>query len=223
MVAYPEVQKRAQAELDTVVGRGRVPTFADRALLPFTVAILREVLRWRTGIPLGLPHTADEEGWYEGMFIPKGSMLIANMLPCNRDPAVYGDDGDQFKPERHLDEEGRLKPAPPATKDHGHVSFGFGRRVCVGQHVAEDTLFIATAVLLWAFDSPRHAMSKGGRSTWMQSVTTMHTLPCKCSVQCITPPAHVATRKAKPYECSIRPRFSEVHAVIAGEKELQAA
>ena len=161
MIAFSDAQKRAQAELDSVVGRGRPPSFADREYLPYTVALLREVLRWRTSLPLGVPHTSDEDAWYEGMFIPKGSILVANIIPCNRDPAVYGSDAHLFKPERHLDEQGRLKPAPPATKDHGHVSFGFGRRNCVGQHVAEDSLFIATAVLLWAFTFSKTRDEKG--------------------------------------------------------------
>ncbi|VDC00765.1 unnamed protein product [Peniophora sp. CBMAI 1063] len=204
MVAFPNVQKKAQAELDAVVGRGRLPSFSDRALLPYTVAVLREVLRWRTGLPLGLPHQADEDGWYEGMFIPKGSVLIANVMPCNRDPAVYGDDSEAFKPERHLTEDGKHKPAPAATKDHGHVSFGFGRRVCVGQHVAEDTLFIAVAVLLWAFEFAKARDEKGR----------------EIDVDAVGYDAAQLTMKANHYECSITPRFPEVNTILAGETEL---
>ncbi|KZV76226.1 cytochrome P450 [Peniophora sp. CONT] len=201
MVAFPDVQKRAQGELDSVVGRDRLPSFADRALLPYAVAVLREVLRWRTGIPFGLPHQADEDGWYEGMFIPKGSIIMANILPCNRDSAVYGDDAELFKPERHLDEQGKLKPAPPATKDHGHVSFGFGRRICVGQHVAEDALFIATATLLWAFEFKK-ARDEHGR---------------EIEVDYEGYDSSKLTLRPNHFECSITPRFSEVHAVLAGE------
>jgi cytochrome P450 len=46
MVAFPEVQRRAQAELDVVVGRARFPTFADAPRLPYVRAIVKEVLRW---------------------------------------------------------------------------------------------------------------------------------------------------------------------------------
>ncbi|KZV76223.1 cytochrome P450 [Peniophora sp. CONT] len=151
MLTSPDAQKRAQAELDAIIGRERPPSLADQPHLPYIVAVVRETLRWRTVTPLGVPHIADADDYYEGMFIPKGSVLVANMLPCNRDPAVYGGDGHLFRPERHLDDRGRLMPAPPTTKEHGHVSFGFGRRICVGMHVAEDTLFIAIAMLLWAF------------------------------------------------------------------------
>ncbi|VDC04596.1 unnamed protein product [Peniophora sp. CBMAI 1063] len=152
----------------------------------------------------GLPHRADEDGWYEGMFIPKGSVLIANIMPCNRDPSVYGDDADIFRPERHLTDDGQLKPAPPVTKDHGHVSFGFGRRVCVGQHVAEDALFIAVAVLLWAFNFAK-ARDENGREIDVDAAGYDAT--------------HLAL-KANHYQCRITPRFSEVNTILAEEKEL---
>jgi cytochrome P450 len=53
MVLYPDVQTRAQAEIDSVVGRDRLPTFEDRASLPYVDAVVREVLRWRPIGPLG--------------------------------------------------------------------------------------------------------------------------------------------------------------------------
>jgi cytochrome P450 len=150
MVAFPEVQRRAQAELDAVVGRARLPTFADAPQLPYVRAIIREVLRWRPSLPLGLPHAAAEDDWYEGMFIPKGAKCIANIWQCNHDRAIFGDDADEFRPERHLGENGELLPGPKETIQEGHVSFGFGRRVCVGKHLANESLFIRTAMILWA-------------------------------------------------------------------------
>ena len=54
MLAYPEVQKRAQDELDAVVGRTRVPTFADLPHLPYIRAMVKEALRWRPVDPVGL-------------------------------------------------------------------------------------------------------------------------------------------------------------------------
>ena len=55
MVLYPDAMRRAQAEIDAVVGRERMPSFLDRAKLPFIDAMVKEVLRWRTVGPLGLP------------------------------------------------------------------------------------------------------------------------------------------------------------------------
>jgi cytochrome P450 len=88
MVAFPDSQKRAQAELDAVVGRARAPRVADRAALPYVSAMLRELLRWRTGLPLALPHKTEEDEWYRGMFIPAGTVCFANVIPCNLDPEV---------------------------------------------------------------------------------------------------------------------------------------
>ena len=150
MVAFPEVQRRAQAELDAVVGRARLPTYADAPHLPYVRAITKEVLRWRPAVRLGLPHRTAEDDWYEGMFIPKGATCMANIWHCNHDRAIFGDDADEFKPERHLGDNGELLPGPKETNLEGHVSFGFGRRVCVGRHLVNDSLFIYTARILWA-------------------------------------------------------------------------
>ena len=150
MVAFPEVQRRAQAELDAVVGRARPPTFADAPRLHYVRAVIKEVLRWKPALRFGLPHASAEDDWYEGMFIPKGVTYAANIWQCNHDRAVFGDDADDFKPERHLGDNGELLPGPKETNQEGHVSYGFGRRVCVGKHLANDSLFIHTARILWA-------------------------------------------------------------------------
>lgn len=60
MLVHPEVQKKAQEELDTVVGRDRMPTFADRDDLPYLNACVREALRWRSLTPMGAPHETVE-------------------------------------------------------------------------------------------------------------------------------------------------------------------
>ncbi|KAG1840424.1 cytochrome P450, partial [Suillus tomentosus] len=52
MVSYPHVQKRAQAEIDSVVGRDRLPTFEDRVSLPYVESVLWETLRWQPAVPL---------------------------------------------------------------------------------------------------------------------------------------------------------------------------
>ena len=150
MLAFPEVQRRAQAEIDDVVGRDRLPTFADSPRLPYVHAIIKEVLRWRPILPFGIPHAATEEDWYEGMYIPKGTLCISNLWHCNHDRAVFGEDADEFRPERHLDEHGESLPGHVETYQAGHVGFGFGRRICVGKDMAMDSLFIETVRMLWA-------------------------------------------------------------------------
>ena len=162
MIAFPEVQRRAQAELDAEVGRDRLPTYADAPRLPYVRAIIEEVQRWRPTLPLGVAHAATEDDWYEGMFIPKGTICIPNIWLCNHDRAVFGEDVDEFRPERHLDEHGELLSGSVQAVQAGHVSFGFGRRVCVGKHLANNTLFINTARMLWAakLEGPRDANGK---------------------------------------------------------------
>ena len=150
MIAFPEVQRRAQAEVDAVVGRDRLPTFADAPRLPYVLAVIKEVLRWRPALALAVPHAAIEEDWYEGMFIPKGTVCISNLWHCNHDRAIFGEDADEFRPERHLDERGEYLPGPVETYQAGHVTFGFGRRICVGKEMASDSLFISTVRTLWA-------------------------------------------------------------------------
>lgn len=150
MVTYPDVQKRAQEELDAVVGRTRVPTFSDLPHLPYIRAMVKEALRWRPVDPLGLPHSSTEDDWYNGMFIPKGSIMIPNVWHLNRDPEIYGADAAHFNPARFLDADGEMISLAPETKEEGHVTYGFGRRVCVGKHVANNSLFIDFAMMLWA-------------------------------------------------------------------------
>jgi cytochrome P450 len=101
---------------------------------------------------MGLPHAAIKDDWYEGMFIPKGTVCIANIWHCNHDRAAFGEDADQFRPERHLDEKGELSSggSVETNRTAGHVTFGFGRRVCVGKELAYDSLFIETSRMLWA-------------------------------------------------------------------------
>lgn len=73
LLLHPSVQTRAQAELDEVVGRDRLPEFSDRASLPFIEAICREVLRWKVIVPMAIPHASTEDDMYKGYFIPKGA------------------------------------------------------------------------------------------------------------------------------------------------------
>jgi len=78
MVLYPNVQKRAQAEIDSVVGRERLPTFEDRVSLPYIDAVVRETFRWQPVSPLGVSHATSSDDVYDGYFIPKGAIITHN-------------------------------------------------------------------------------------------------------------------------------------------------
>ena len=78
MVLFPKVQQKAQIELDAVVGHDRLADSSDEASLPYTSAVVKEVLRWRPIAPLGFPHRLMEDDVYDGMRIPKGSWVFGN-------------------------------------------------------------------------------------------------------------------------------------------------
>lgn len=76
MIKYPEVQAKAQRELDRVLGFGQLPTFGDEASLPYLSAIVKEVLRWEIVAPMGVPHQSTEDDEYRGYHIPAGTLVI---------------------------------------------------------------------------------------------------------------------------------------------------
>ncbi|KAI0056020.1 cytochrome P450 [Artomyces pyxidatus] len=205
MTAYPDVQGRAHAELDAVVGRSRLPAFSDMPNLPYICAMVRETLRWRPVPTLGVPHCSNADDWYNGMFIPKGTVCLINMQQCNLDPAVYGEDAARFDPARHLDAEGQIGRGPPDTKDEGHITFGFGKRACIGRHVAKDAMFIAMATMLWAMEiSP--AKDEHGREI---------PLNIEGSV------CNAAAQWPLPFRCSAVSRFPEAVEMLAELRDLR--
>ena len=78
MVLNPNALREAQAEIDRVVGFDRMPSWEDEKDLPYTRALVKETLRWRAVNKFGMPHATSEDDWYDGYFIPKGSVTILN-------------------------------------------------------------------------------------------------------------------------------------------------
>jgi len=96
MTLFPDVQKKAQAEIDAVVGNDRLPKFTDRSQLPYVDALAKEVFRWNTVVPLGrirvlctravvdrdisaVAHRVQEDDIHDGFYIPKGALVIPNI------------------------------------------------------------------------------------------------------------------------------------------------
>ncbi|KAJ7476689.1 cytochrome P450 [Mycena latifolia] len=145
MLENPEVQKKAQAEIDSVVQKGHLPDFNDEASLPYVSAIVKEVLRWRPVPPIGVPHFLPVEDEYRGYRLPAGSIVIPNAWAILHDEAIYPDPY-AFKPERFL-----LNGKPnPAVKDPD-AAFGYGRRVCPGKHMGTSSVWISVASILATF------------------------------------------------------------------------
>jgi hypothetical protein len=174
------VQRRAQAEIDQVIGRSRLPVFSDRPNLPYVDAVCKELLRWRLVLPLGVAHATTEDDVYKGYFIPKGTTVLPNtwcVLTLRKhafvelvrrailhDAEVYPEP-EEFKPERFLTEDGKVKDDPLLV-----YAFGYGRRsvcalfshhhecqpflfsVCPGRHLVDSTLWILVVSVLTVFN-----------------------------------------------------------------------
>lgn len=159
LVTHPETLHAAHRELDTIIGTDRSPTFEDEMNLPYVRALVKEVLRWRPVAVLGgTPHASTEDDRYEGYYIPSGTTVLGNSWAINLNEAYYPSPH-LFNPTRFLDEalaERFKAPTSLTGKPHpaksGHSSFGWGRRICPGANLAENSLYIALAKILWAFD-----------------------------------------------------------------------
>ncbi|KAG5636168.1 hypothetical protein H0H81_008918 [Sphagnurus paluster] len=121
MVLYPETQLEAQKEIDAIIGSDRLPELGDRRSLPYLECLVQELLRWNLATPVGFPHRVLEDDVYNGMFIPKGSTIIANARAMTWDESTYKEPF-KFEPKRFMAEP--FGHGEPFTT----VAFGFGRR-----------------------------------------------------------------------------------------------
>ncbi|KAH9950527.1 cytochrome P450 [Amylocystis lapponica] len=144
MAMNPEKQRLAQAEIDQVVGAGRLPTILDRPHLPYVNALIKETMRWHPVAPLGLARRSAEEAVYQGYLIPKSTVVIPNVWAIAFEPNEKYDPY-AFIPERFLDHTQSIPD--PAT-----WAFGFSRRICPGRFLAENSTFILISTILAAFD-----------------------------------------------------------------------
>ncbi|KAJ2932209.1 hypothetical protein H1R20_g4906, partial [Candolleomyces eurysporus] len=135
LASHPEIQTKAQAEIDAVVGSDRLPLVMDRENLTYVHAVIKEVGRWHTVAPLGVAHCNAEDDEYDGYFIPKGTIILQNNWVMMHDPDVF-DKPTEFIPERYI-KDGKIDLSVP---DAHHAAFGHGRR--------NDALFLMAASLL---------------------------------------------------------------------------
>lgn len=143
MIRFPEAQRRAQEEIDRVIGKDRLPVLDDRENLPYVDALIKETIRWWPIAAMGFPHVATEEMECAGYCIPKGAFILPAARWFLHDPEVYRDP-DVFDPERFL--------APRNEADPMSQAFGFGRRICVGRFFANDSLYLNIAQTLTVFN-----------------------------------------------------------------------
>ncbi|KAJ7765661.1 cytochrome P450 [Mycena metata] len=183
MSLYPEIQEKAQAELDRVVGNDRLPELSDRSELPYVDASCKEALRWHVVAPISVPHRAREDFVYqkdetsEPMLIPKDSLVITNTWKMTHDPERYADPM-AFNPSRFI--------ATPAEPDPGRVAFGHGRRICPGALLGDATLFMACSAILAVFKISKIRDENGVfvvPKLGQTSATISRPFPFKCVVE----------------------------------------
>jgi len=196
LVLHPEVQRRAQAELDDVLSSPnssefRLPSFNDREQLPYIDAILKETLRFHPALANGVPHGCMEDDIYRGWRIPKDSIIIPNAWAMLRDPALYKDPH-TFRPERFLNEGSNVAEPDPAQNG----TFGFGRRICPGRTLAENSIWLVAASLLACFTF-EPIKDENGKD-----------------IQYTTLPLPGVFIHLPPFECSIIPRSEHVARAI---------
>ncbi|KAJ7509507.1 cytochrome P450 [Mycena galericulata] len=179
MTIYPEIQKKAQAAVDEVVGQGRLPDFNDS--IPYVDALVREVLRWRPVLPLSVPHAVTEDNVYKGYHIPAGSVVIGNSWAVLHDETIFGPNTKEFIPERWLTKDGEINTE---MRDPG-VAFGFGRRVCPGKDMAQWSIWICMASILATLDIKKSVDALGvpiQPSGEYTSGFLIYPIPHKCEI-----------------------------------------
>lgn len=198
---HPEAVKRAQEELDAVCGSDplnlRLPEFSDRPNLPYILAMIKEAIRWRPLLQIGLPHMLTKDDEYKGYRFPAGTLFTWNAWAISFDEKEY-EDPNVYKPERFLKEEADIDNVLK-----GHYSFGPGRRVCAGYNVADTNLWILVARMLYCFDfaeDPNHP------------IDTVHNTELLRIQESTEEPFKVLVKPRSPAHAALIERYADVAA-----------
>ncbi|KAL3483606.1 cytochrome P450 [Aspergillus germanicus] len=147
MLTHPDVQRKAQEEIDKVVG-DRLPAWEDLEHIPYIRYVMKENWRWRLPVGLGHSHASTKDLVYNGHLIPKGSRMYINAFAIHYDPARFPDP-DVFRPERYEGDTAGSEQSrnSPDIDKRDHFVFGSGRR-----GFADRTVSVTMMRILWAFD-----------------------------------------------------------------------
>ncbi|XP_041348377.1 steroid 17-alpha-hydroxylase/17,20 lyase-like [Gigantopelta aegis] len=139
VASHPKVQSKMHEEVDQVLPKDGTMLMSYRNHLPYTEAVLHEVMRLSSVVPLSLPHTTICDTKIGDYDVPQGTTVLLNLWMMHHDPEKWTDVED-FKPERFLDETGAMAPKPDSW-----LPFSAGRRVCLGESVAKPELVLLLA------------------------------------------------------------------------------
>ncbi|OXA46234.1 vitamin D 25-hydroxylase-like [Folsomia candida] len=145
MATFPGIQRKLQKEIDDVVGTSRFCSLSDRTSLPYVEAFLAETLRFSSILPGGLGHRTLYDVVYKGYAFPKNTPIMANVYGIHFDPKIWRDP-ENFRPERFLSSDSKS-----FKKHEALIPFWIGRRQCVGETLARDTLFLFTTNMFQRF------------------------------------------------------------------------
>ena len=145
LAKYPEIQKKAQAELDSIThGNSRKISLSDRQNLPYFQALIMDLIRISDIHPIGVLHSPSQDTQIEGYWVPKGTFVIPNFHKVHHDPQ-YWEKPDELYPEHWL-HHGEF-----VSKHEGFLSFGTGKRRCPGHDIALMELFMFLSRLMQRF------------------------------------------------------------------------
>ncbi|ODM92573.1 Farnesoate epoxidase [Orchesella cincta] len=146
LIHNSDAQRKAQQEIDRVVG-SRPISLSDKPLLPYTEAVLMETLRLSSITPLGVPHQMLADTVFHGFFLPKGATVLASQYGIHHDPKIWGNDVNEFRPERFLSVD-----KTHVVRHDALIPFSVGRRSCLGEGFAKDVIFLFVASILQKFN-----------------------------------------------------------------------
>ncbi|XP_068655777.1 cytochrome P450 CYP82D47-like [Aristolochia californica] len=141
------VLKKAQEELDSIVGKDRNVDGSDIKNLPYLQAIVKEILRLYPSVPLSVPHQAIEDCIIGGYHVPAGTRILTNLWKIQRDPRHWPEP-DEFRPERFITTH---KHVDMKGKHFEFIPFGSGRRMCPGASFALEVIHLTLARFLHGF------------------------------------------------------------------------